>query len=1117
MNTHFKAFVTAALSVFLMTGLMAGCTDEPQQDVPDTPQEKPEPEKPGDKPGTEDPTPGDEVISAGDAGEVQYEIINPEGGDTGQEIGKPAVVEGAGDLQMSISQTSSYTDPDGTVFTCEPEARINVSVRLDTVYAKDFNELTELLEYVDPTYSEEGEEPVTHNIDQQFRFGEQTIDLDMDYEVYTYRNSLGQNIGMPYIELREADFGEGGGASAGEITRSSEAGRAMAVCRPSVTIRRAEPATRTIEVEDTAAYNVSVHFGVMVAPKNIAGAENKFEIVEFEVQYIGMVPHTDTYPGAELSYRVEDGEGNALEGSEFTVAPGSSFMLNVVQNSSYTDQDGALSANPVASVTVTTPDTLSIASADELPGLIDRVVFRTVSQSLEGKLPYCVLEDPVMDGEVTVSEEYMSEDGYVTVYKASARYIQEFSFVNVDVPSESPDEIKAFYYTVEYLGKVTNYPGAELSYRVEDGEGNALEGNEFTVAPGSSFMLNVVQNSSYTDQDGALSANPVASVTVTTPDTLSIASADELPGLIDRVVFRTVSQSLEGKLPYCVLEDPVMDGEVTVSEEYMSEDGYVTVYKASARYIQEFSFVNVDVPSESPDEIKAFYYTVEYLGKVTNYPGAELSYRVEDGEGNALEGSEFTVAPGSSFMLNVVQNSSYTDQDGALSANPVAWTKITAPDTLSIDNAEELPALLDKVVIETGADELEGNLPYYRFETPVPDGEVSVAEVFRSGDGKTIVYKAAATYRQKAVPVNKDDAQELEFTYVVEYLGKVSVRLVDVTYDQDVIWEDAHHNIYTNSQCVVTKKATYSDGTVVESKFYSTKNFVQPVVTGTFRDTTGEIEDTNYGLTKNVNSFINHLATGVPDLEHFSYDVCVGDNEFVNWNDYTGTDYWCYLVAYEGPTGTWTEYKHQDTKELYSEAEQKEGCYGKQFGYRSLIPCEYIGDSYHPVRQYKIDLIYKDRFFCIDGRLFTFDPLEHKHSWSVETIETPNRGTCALHTLRADVTWLGRDFVYMVVDTVYVKQPSVATAAPASSSYPPRSSCTSYPTRSGISSRSGSPYVDAPEYQQNEAGGLTLSTGTLPGSAPYTEHTVIRPDGTRTTLRREGIVPDISFDVPGKK
>ena len=913
-----------------MAGLMAGCSgDDPQPDVPDSPQEKPEPEKPGDKPGTENPVPGDEVISAGDDGEMEYEI------------GKPDVVEGAGDLQMSISQTSSYTDPDGTVFTCEPEARINVSVRLDTVYAKDFNELIELLEYVKPTCSENGEDPVTHSIDQQFRFGDQTIDLDIDYEVYTYRNSLGQNIGMPYIELREADFGEGGGTSAGEIIR------------PLVTIRRVEPATRTIEVEDTAAYNVSVHFGVMAAPQNFAGAENKFERVEFEVQYIGMVPHTDTYPGAELSYRVEDGEGNALEGSEFTVAPGSSFTLNMVQNSSYTDQDGAVSANPVASVTVTTPDTLSIASADELPGLVDKVVFRTVSQSLEGKLPYCVLEDPVMDGEVTVSEEYVSEDGYVTVYKASARYIQEFSFVNVDMPSESPDEIKAFYYTVEYLGKVTDYPGAELSYRVEDGEGNALEG------------------------------------------------------------------------------------------------------------------------------------------------------------------SEFTVAPGSSFTLNMVQNSSYTDQDGAVSADPVAWTKITTPDTLRIDNADELAGMLDKVVIETCSDELEGNLPYYKLDGVVLDGEVSVAEVSRSEDGKTQVYKATATYKQKAVPVNIEGGKELEFTYVVEYLGKVSIRLVDVKYEQEVIWEDAHDNIYTNSQVVVTRKATYSDGTVDETKFYSTKNFVQPVVAGDYIDTSGEIEYTTYPLIETVNSFVSPYATGVPDLEHFSYDVRVGDNEYVNWNDYQADSLYVELTDLKGPVGVWTEYKHQETKELYSETEQVEGWYGKQFGYRSFILGEYIGDSYHPLRQYKIDLIYKDRFFCIDGQLFTCDPLEHTHKWSVETIETPNRGTCSLHKLEADVTWFGRKFYYAVVDTVYVKQPSAASGQSASTAS--RTASATRHSRLDRESCSGSPYVTAPEYQQDDRSGMSLSVETVPGSVPYTERTRIRPDGTRTTIRCEGIVPDISLDVPDKK
>ncbi len=763
MKKNLKAFMAAALAAFLMAGLMAGCSgDDPQPDVPDSPQEKPEPEKPVDKPGTENPVPGDEVISAGDAGEMEYEI------------GKPAVVEGAGDLQMSISQTSSYTDPDGTVFTCEPEARINVSVRLDTVYAKDFNELIELLEYVKPTCSENGEDPVTHSIDQQFRFGDQTIDLDMDYEVYTYRNSLGQNIGMPYIELREADFGEGGGTSAGEIIR------------PSVMIRRVEPATRTIEVEDTAAYNVSVHFGVMAAPQNFAGAENKFERVEFEVQYVGMVPYTDTYPGAELSYRVEDGEGDALEGNEFTVAPGSSFTLNMVQNSSY------------------------------------------------------------------------------------------------------------------------------------------------------------------------------------------------------------------------------------------------------------------------------------------------------------------------------------TDQDGAVSANPVAWTRITTPDTLRIDNADELAGMLDKVVIETSSDEFEGNLPYYKLEGVVLDGEVSVAEVSRSEDGKTQVYKATATYKQKAVPVNIEGGKELEFTYVVEYLGKVSIRLVDVKYEQEVIWEDAHDNIYTNSQVVVTRKATYSDGTVDETKFYSTKNFVQPVVAGDYKDTSGEIEYTTYPLIETVNSFVHPYATGVPDLEHFSYDICIGDNEFVNWNDYQADSLYIELFDYEGPVGVWTEYKHQETKELYSATEQVEGWYGKQFGYLSRITGEYIGDSYHPLRQYNLSLIYKDRFFCIDGQLFTCDPLEHTHKWSVETIETPNRGTCSLHKLEADVTWFGRKFYYAVVDTVYVKQPSAASTAS-------RTASATRHSRLDRESRSGSPYVTAPEYQQDDRSGMSLSVETVPGSVPYTEHTRIRPDGTRTTIRREGIVPDISLDVPGKK
>jgi hypothetical protein len=37
---------------------------------------------------------------------------------------------------------------------------------------------------------------------------------------------------------------------------------------------------------------------------------------------------------------------------------------------------------------------------------------------------------------------------------------------------------------------------------------------------------------------------------------------------------------------------------------------------------------------------------------------------------------------------------------------------------------------------------------------------------------------------------------------------------------------------------------------------------------------------------------------------------------------------------------------------------------------------------------------------------------------------------------------------------------------------------------------------------------MSLSVQTVPGSEPYTERTIIRPDGTRTTRRYDGIVTE---------
>ena len=860
------------------------------------------------------------TVPAAEDGSLDFEIFNDNGGD-GLLPEEPAVATVSEPLEMSIIQSSSYNDPDGTVYECEPKAEIVLRASVDTVFVKDIRSLINVSDDTDVKTSKEGENPVKHLTKQSFDIGGQIVEFDLSYEVYTYVNSQKQKVEMPYIKLNNADFGSAESVDVKSSVKLSD-----------ISIRPLKPAVRSIEVTDSTEYEVTARFNLDAETANLASTTAK--TISFEVVYVGVVTQTSTYPGAEYSYNLTDAEGNPVESADFTIKPNSSFELNINQNSSYTDQNGAVTATPKAWTRIVTPDTLRIDKAEDLVTKLSEVSIETHSDELEGNLPYYKLGEVALDGEVAVAEVYKSEDGKLEVYKAIATYKQKAAPVNID-------------------------GGEEL---------------EFT-------------------------------------------------------------------------------------------------------------------------------YVVEYAGKVM-FSGAEFSYEITDAEDNPVDNTSFTIEPDSSFELIINQNSSYTDMDGnVVTASPVASTRIVTPDTLRIDKAEDLVTKLSEVSIETHSDELEGNLPYYKLGEVALDGEVAVTEV--SSDGNTIVYKATATYKQKAAPVNIDGEKELEFTYVVSFLGKVEVTLINVEYEQEVIWEDAHDNIYTNSQIVVTRRAKYSDGTVEETKFYSTKNFVQSGCAYTRQDSSGEIEYINHGLKETVNTFVSTCATGVPDLEHLSYKHRYADSSYV------------YLGGYEGPEGNWTEYKHMYTNELYDESVQTEGMYGKQFGFRSSDLYSYVGEMKYILRNYKIDLIYKDRFFCIDGRLFTFDPLEHTHRYSIDTIMTANRGKCVLVKNEADVTWLGRDFYYAVVDTVYVKHPSAASsqsASPASSqsvSSASRTASAARPSRPARESRSGSPYVTAPEYQQDDRSGMSLSVETVPGSSPYTVRTVIRPDGTVTTRRYDGIVSDL--------
>ena len=80
-------------------------------------------------------------------GEVEFVINIDNDSISGNEPSdEPTTVTQGDTLNLVVSQKSSYTDPDGTVFTCEPKATIELFATVDTIYAKDIETLLKINE-----------------------------------------------------------------------------------------------------------------------------------------------------------------------------------------------------------------------------------------------------------------------------------------------------------------------------------------------------------------------------------------------------------------------------------------------------------------------------------------------------------------------------------------------------------------------------------------------------------------------------------------------------------------------------------------------------------------------------------------------------------------------------------------------------------------------------------------------------------------------------------------------------------------------------------------------------------------------------------------------------------
>lgn len=265
------------------------------------------------------------------------------------------MVNGTQPVCVSITQKSSYTDPDGSVFTCEPKAHFNIQATVDTVYAQSIQDLTQILNSQKDISDSKQNNRAEKNITQKFEIGGQVIHFDLGYEVYTYTNSKSETIEMPYVKVNPVEF------ASGDASESRTAASSSAVVLRSMALTRAS-------ISDTARFMVCANFEVELESVNTK-TENKKK-AEFTVNYVGVVENVSELYG-ENSYVIKDGNGQNVS-SPFTLMESGEIVLSFEQNSVLkTDDKVVYSSSPKASINFKVEnDTAWGEKLDELSNVI---------------------------------------------------------------------------------------------------------------------------------------------------------------------------------------------------------------------------------------------------------------------------------------------------------------------------------------------------------------------------------------------------------------------------------------------------------------------------------------------------------------------------------------------------------------------------------------------------------------------------------------------------------------------------------------------------------------------------------------------------------------------------
>ena len=259
-------------------------------------------------------------------GDISYTLSNDGNGSGNQS--SPAVCQGTHPLHFTVSQTSTYTDTDGSRYTCSPKATVTLQASQDTLHVTDLQTLVTVNATSGAQRSTSGSDPVAHRAVQTFDVGGQVITFDMMYEVYSHVNSAGTTIEMPYIKLNDAKYGA---AQTAEVTSAAMAAPMtmanMTVRGIRLTPRPMTGPRRAKTVTTTQAYDVTVSFNMDIETVNTKSPQS--QTLSFEVTYAAEVESTIEVPDPTtlFSYQTEVKQGSQSVASPFEVTQGETLSL----------------------------------------------------------------------------------------------------------------------------------------------------------------------------------------------------------------------------------------------------------------------------------------------------------------------------------------------------------------------------------------------------------------------------------------------------------------------------------------------------------------------------------------------------------------------------------------------------------------------------------------------------------------------------------------------------------------------------------------------------------------------------------------------------------------------